>query len=57
MIPYFPQTVVRILQAQEALKKAEKKQVSLRDHLAAIRAANKSVFAKVGKKQPKAGLL
>lgn len=42
MIPCTLKTVVRLLRAQEAIKKAEiKGVVTLLDHLAAIRSANK----------------
>lgn len=42
MIPYTPNTVVRLLKAQENLKRMEGKgTVTLLDHLAAIRSANK----------------
>ena len=57
IIPYTPTTVVRLLKAQEAMKKAEGKgAVTLLDHLAAIRSAKKVVTPP--KQQPiKANLL
>lgn len=50
MIPCTPKTVVRLLRAQEVLRMEGKGAVTLLDHLAAIRSANKVATPK---QQPK----